>query len=115
MTVYRDFAYIVDSRDDGTSPLLTVDVSDPAQPRVASQETVHSGSVKIVAAGNYLYAMGQNALTALDVSHPAIPRQVGVHGWAPNNRGMDLFVGRGVLYAMLEDGLSVLPLHAPRR
>lgn len=63
-----------------TAQLIALDLRNPAQPVVASRETLPgaAASFALAAAGRYLYAAGSSAgLQVFDLADPSYPRRVG--------------------------------------
>ena len=116
MTIQDDYIYLLaDSRTRDVFPLLTINIRQPAEPRLVSSVDLGDQLGSLVAKGNFLYATSWGALRVYDISHRANPRQVALQAWLSSNSAQRLLIGNGVLYAFMDQGLEVLTLHAPER
>lgn len=116
LTVHGDFLYVLSRYSyDGSTPLITISIRQPAQPRVVSSVEVEGRLSQLVADGNFLYAISSAGLRVFDISHRASPKHVALQAWISTNSARKIVIGNGVLYALMSEGLHVLPLHAPER
>jgi hypothetical protein len=86
VAVYGDWAYV-----DGLLYLHCVDVSNPAEPRIA--RSIYTSTVGLAVSGDRLYASdGRTVVRIYDLANPAEPRQIGT---IKGVQGVESFAVRG--------------------
>jgi hypothetical protein len=96
-TVADNYGYMIRRAKDLTSlaELLVIDLSNPTQPQQISTLALSRGDVRDLAVANsYAYALGIDGMSAIDISAPDYPRQVGVSRFG----GRRIFVEGDTLY-----------------
>ncbi len=95
-----------------TGGFYVLDVSNPANPILASQRSIPDNGLSVAVQGNYVYYGSSDHIFTLDVSNPLDPRVVGdvlIGGWFS-----DLIVSGELLYANGSySGVSTLSLSNP--
>ena len=108
ITFDKGFLYL-----DTYEGILVLDAREPTQPRQVALfgERGHQYTDLVVKNG-ILYAMLRERMEIVDVRYPQRPRLIARRGHLSTNHAERLFAGDEVLYAVMNYGLQVLPLHA---